>query len=272
MSSHQPGHVDAAYLEAAATQTVDANARAVAVLGLRPGGRVLDVGCGAGDGLSALMVGVGAAGCVVGVDHDGVLLAVAAGRALPGGPTLRCVTADVAALPFDDASFDAVTCRYVLQHLAEPGRAVSEMVRVLRPGGTLSILDADWASVSIAGGDVDMERRLMTLNATALLRNGTAGRQLPGLLRRAGLIDVQRRSFAEVDDDLPLVREMVVLTEIEDEAVARGVVTADEISRWRRDLELSAAQGTFLALSTAVLAWGTRAPPSTSPETGSATG
>ena len=50
---------------------------------------------------------------------------------------------------FTDASFDAVSRRYVVQHLAEPERAVSELVRVLRPGGRLSILDVDWASLFI---------------------------------------------------------------------------------------------------------------------------
>jgi hypothetical protein len=109
------------------------------------------------------------------------------------------------------------------------------MRRVLKRGGRLSLLDADWASVSIGGGDVDLERRLMHPNST-------------NLLRTAGLVDVGRQSFAELDEDLALVREMVVLDEIEAEAVARGVASADEIERWRRDLHDAAARGTFLAL------------------------
>ena len=215
---------------------------------------MLDVGCGAGDGF-ALLHAAGAV--VVGVDRDATLVRRAAERAVDERE--RCVVGDARALLFADASFDAVTCRYVLQHIEHPEQVVDEMRRVLKPGGMISVLDADWASVSIAGGDVDLERRLMRLNSTTLLRNGTAGRQLPGLLRAGGFVNVSRQSFAELDEDLALVREMVVLDEIEAEAIARGVATVDEIERWRSDLEASARRGTFLALSTAVLAWGQRA-------------
>jgi SAM-dependent methyltransferase len=255
-SSSPPGTVDAAYLETAATQTLDANAAAVSVLRLKPGERVLDVGCGAGDGFAALATAVLPAGVVVGVDHDATLVRRAAERVLTCQQ--QCVVGDARALPFASASFDAVTCRYVLQHVEHPEQVLAEMRRVVKPGGRVSLLDADWASVSIAGGDVDLERRLMQLNSTTLLRNGTAGRQLLGLLRAAGFVDVGRQSFAELDEDLALVRELVVLDEIETAAVARGIATVGEIERWQRDLEVAAASGRFLALSTAVLSWGTR--------------
>ena len=51
------------------------------------------------------------------------------------------VEANVLALPLPDASADAATCAFGLRNLAEPGRCVAEMVRVLRPGGRLAILE-----------------------------------------------------------------------------------------------------------------------------------
>ena len=253
-----PGTVDASYLATADAQVQDGNDDAVAVLGLLPGQWVVDVGCGAGDGLERLCAAVGD-GAVVGIDHDTDLLEAARARAPElserFGTQLSFHAADAAKLPLDAGSVDAVTCRFVCQHLATPADAVAEMHRVLRPGGRLSLLDADWSTLSINGGDDDVERVLMTINTRTLLRCGAAGRKLPGLLRGAGFVDVQRRGYAEVDDDLPLVRELACLTEIEDAALHQGLLTAEAIARWRQDLVDAADRGAFLALSMAVLAW-----------------
>lgn len=54
---------------------------------------------------------------------------------------------------FADASFEAVTCRSVLQHIEHLEQVVAEMRRVLKSGGMISVLDADWASVSIGGAE-----------------------------------------------------------------------------------------------------------------------
>jgi SAM-dependent methyltransferase len=67
----------------------------------------------------------------VDISEPTVLLA----RAESGGEVLRCAVSDVRALPFADASFDAVYSMGTIEHFAETQRAVEEMVRVLKPGG-----------------------------------------------------------------------------------------------------------------------------------------
>jgi SAM-dependent methyltransferase len=92
------------------------------------GVRLLDVGCGTGHTLAALRArGFEAAG----VDGSEAMLSEA--RARNPGAELR--QADVEALPFPDAAFDAALCVEVLRYLPEPGRCVAELARVLRPGG-----------------------------------------------------------------------------------------------------------------------------------------
>ena len=92
--------------------------------------RLLNVGCGTG-GFSALAAKAGAE--VWSVDASTEAAALAAGR-VSGG---RVVVADAAALPMPTASVDVVYCASTLEHVAQPARAVREMIRVLRPDGRL---------------------------------------------------------------------------------------------------------------------------------------
>ncbi|MET9732610.1 class I SAM-dependent methyltransferase [Streptomyces sp. NPDC006458] len=114
-----------------------AYAAAVAELGLREGGRVLDAGCGTGRALPPLRAAVGASGVVLGADLTPAMLAaaVAAGRDRDG----RLLLADVAALPLRSGSLDAVFGAGLIAHLPEPERNLRELRRVVRPGGVLAL-------------------------------------------------------------------------------------------------------------------------------------
>jgi ubiquinone/menaquinone biosynthesis C-methylase UbiE len=114
-----------------------AYAAAVAELGLRPGDRVLDAGCGTGRALPPLRTAVGPSGQVIGMDLTPAMLqaAVRAGRHRDG----RLVLADVAALPVRSESLDAVFAAGLIAHLPQPGRNLRELARVVRPGGRLAL-------------------------------------------------------------------------------------------------------------------------------------
>ncbi len=114
-----------------------AYAAAAAALGLRPGDRVLDAGCGTGRALPALRAAVGPAGVVVGVDLTPAMLqaAVRAGRDQDG----RLLLADVAALPLRPESLDAVFAAGLIAHLPRPAENLRELRRVVRPGGILAL-------------------------------------------------------------------------------------------------------------------------------------
>src|SRR5438132_12658068 len=95
------------------------------------GARLLNVGCGTG-GFNALARSAGADAW--GVDASEEPAAIAALRA-----PRRILCAAAEELPFPAASFDVVYCYSTLEHVADAGRAVREMVRVLRPGGLLYV-------------------------------------------------------------------------------------------------------------------------------------
>lgn len=110
---------------------------AVAELGLRKGARVLDAGCGTGRALSALRDAVGPSGAVLGADLTPAMLKAArqAGRDRDG----QLLLADVTRLPLAAASLDAVFGAGLISHLPQPAKNLTELRRVVRPGGLLAL-------------------------------------------------------------------------------------------------------------------------------------
>lgn len=109
--------------------------RLVRFAGIRPNGRVLDVGCGTGVvALTAAAIGAQ----VTGVDLTPELLARAEENAALARADIVWQLGDVEALPFADASFDVVVSQFGHMFAPRPDVALSEMLRVLVPGGTIA--------------------------------------------------------------------------------------------------------------------------------------
>jgi SAM-dependent methyltransferase len=109
----------------------------VAAAEVRVGYRVLDVATGTGEAALAATAAVGELGAVVGADISPAMLLAAVGR-MAHQPFFP-VVADGQALPFRDASFDAVFCHLGLMFYPDPSRGLAEAWRVLRPGHRLSV-------------------------------------------------------------------------------------------------------------------------------------
>ena len=101
-----------------------------------PGDEVLDVATGTGAVARELLRQKGCA--VVGVDQSPEMLAVAREH-LPA--TVKLVEASAERLPFEDASFDALTVTYLLRYVDDPGATLAELARVVQPGGTVASLE-----------------------------------------------------------------------------------------------------------------------------------
>jgi ubiquinone/menaquinone biosynthesis C-methylase UbiE len=193
-ATHAPAH---------SRRTAERNA-AFLLPHLRPGVSLLDAGCGPG----SITVGLARAvepGEVVGIDASADAIESARASATASGCTnVRFELADVCALPFPDATFDAAFAHALLQHLPFPLDALKELRRVLKPGGVIGVADADFdgaisapESDAIARGTEIMRR---------MRRNPHVGKHLRALLHEAGFVRTVASANAGVQGDDVSVR------------------------------------------------------------------
>jgi SAM-dependent methyltransferase len=159
---------------------------------LRPGMTVLDVGCGTGAITAGIARMVGPGGDVVGLDRDEANLKIAQ-QEHPGAANLRFERGDVLSLEFG-RDFDIVTAARTLQWISEPARAITQMMKVVKAGGRIVILDYNheencWEPAP----PQDFSRFYQAFLdwRTANHWDNRMAKHLPGLLRSAGLADVE---------------------------------------------------------------------------------
>lgn len=235
---------------------------------LRPGQRLLDVGCGPGTITIDLAERV-APGAVLGIDASADVIERARGaadaRPTPGSTDVSFAVGDVYALEHDDHAFDVVHAHQVLQHLTDPVAALREMRRVLAADGTLAVRDSDYAAKFWAPSDTRLTRWL-DLYHQVTQRNGAeadAGRFLPSWVRQAGFSDIEVTSstwtFADPESRAwwgGLWAERVVDSAFAEQAVAYGLSDRAELvdlaAGWSTWAE--AEDGIFVVLGVEVLA------------------
>jgi SAM-dependent methyltransferase len=128
---------------------------AQAALGVQPGDRVLDIGCGTGTTTLALAAAAEPGGAAIGVDISALLLGVARERAA-GRPNVSFVEGDAQTHPFDPDSFDRAFSRFGVMFFGDPVAAFANIHGALRPGGGIAFVcwqsaaDNEWMSVAIS--------------------------------------------------------------------------------------------------------------------------
>jgi demethylmenaquinone methyltransferase / 2-methoxy-6-polyprenyl-1,4-benzoquinol methylase len=121
----------------------------LAIAGAKSKPRVLDLCCGSGD--LCFLAEDNGAGPIVGADFTLPMLAVARRRRVKSGRHSSFVQADALRLPFADGAFDVITISYGLRNIADLPAALSEMRRVLAPGGRAVVLDFGKPDNVVAG-------------------------------------------------------------------------------------------------------------------------
>jgi ubiquinone/menaquinone biosynthesis C-methylase UbiE len=202
----------------------------------------LDVGCGAGGDVAEMAHLMPDGTPVSGVDASERMIAEARRRTASLGMRVSLRIGDAADLPYDDREFDACRAATVLQHVPDPARVVGEMARVTRPGGRVGVLEFDQETLFLDHPDPDTTRIILDTFAAAMVQ-GHIGRQLPRLMRAAGLTDVSVTPRV-ILGKAPFLRTL--LCDHVARLQGRGVLTEQHASRWWTGLETQ-AQGADLA-------------------------
>ena len=203
-------------------------------LGVAPGERIMDVGCGPGFYVAELLEHVGSDGSVVGIDSSQPMLAVAAHRS-EGHDNVSFHEGDATSLPVENASFDAALSVQVLEYVADVPAALGEMYRALRPGGRLVVWDVDWATVSLHTTDLSRTERILRA-WDGHLAHPSLPQTLTAQLQAAGFegVELEGHTFAtsELDPDtyggflVPFIAQFVV---------GRDGISEDEANAWEAE-------------------------------------
>jgi SAM-dependent methyltransferase len=201
---------------------------------LRPELTLLDVGCGPGTITADLAARVGQ---VTAIDSAPEAVEVAQQTA-PANVAFQ--VGDVHQLHFADASFDVVHAHQVLQHVADPVRALREMRRVCRPGGIVAVRDSDYRAFAWYPELPELDDWLH-LYLTISTRNGgapDAGRRLLGWAQQAGFADITATSstwcFATPEDRTwwgGMWADRIRSSAIAQQALADGYASQDQLDR-----------------------------------------
>jgi SAM-dependent methyltransferase len=234
--------------------------RRLASLRIGRGDAVLDAGCGLGEMTRELARHVGVGGRAVGIDASAEMVSEARDGAARDGSAADHRLGRLEALDLPDRSFDAVYCERVLMHLADPDRALRELLRVLRPGGRLVVVDGDLEMGGFDATDADAAAELYARANAAVARNPRSGRQLGARLRRAGAVPVTVEAEAIVTTRPMLGRGWFFEfhAPLVDDLVRDGVLAKERGAALLADLAERIVEGSFFEAATLVTATATR--------------
>ena len=159
--------------------------------------------------------------------------------------------ADIFALPFAPASFDHIFVCFVLEHVTEPVKALEVLKRVLKPGGTMTVIEGDHGSTYFHPDSTAARRAIQCLVDLQQQVGGNSliGRQVYPLLKQAGFGDVQvTPRMVYVDASRPRLVEgftrrtfTAMIEGVRDVALEAGLIGATEFDAGIRDLYRTAA-------------------------------
>lgn len=211
---------------------------------------VLDLGCGTGVAARAIARRPAFSGRVTGIDRSEHL--VAAASRLAGEESIdgkvEFLAGDSHSLELGDARFDAVVAHTLFSHLDEPRAVLGEIVRVVKPDGKVGIFDGDYASLTFATEDPAEGKAMDELIHGAVVTNPRVMREMPQLLRDAGLELVVAFPYVVAEMGRADFWESAIqsLGKLLPKA---GAMTESQASEWVAGMFRRSEQGTFFGAS-----------------------
>ncbi len=224
------------------------NDRLIEELHLKPGEMWLEVGSGSGALCRQAVNHLGSCGCIVGMDSSFFYIPQAIRYAqmqdLQDG--IRFLAGGGAQIPFPAGTFNGAFAARLLLNVDQPDAIVSEMVRVVKPGCAIVLMDWDFETITVNHSRVELTRKILHWRADHYGSNSWSGRQLYRRLKKAGLKEIQILPLVSygLDDKSAMY---YALTRAAQAALNGGGITDSEHQSWMSELEQTAAEGDFFA-------------------------
>ena len=218
--------------------------RTLEALSLQAGEHVLDVGCGTGLLTHDMALEVGPAGRVVGVDNSPDMLQLAE-RRCAHLPQVNLKEGTAENLSEGDQSVHAIACVQLLLYVPDVLTALTEMHRVLKPGGRIAVVETDWRGTVLNSADQALTGRMMAAWDDAV--------PSPNLPVRLGLL-LREHGFGAIRvEAIPLLNTSYAPGNFSIGAAEwaarsareQGVVTEDEATAWLEDLRRLGSEGAY---------------------------
>ena len=254
--ANQPSELDRLQLQSLVWEP--SGRQLLSKLGGGPGGRALDVGCGALGWLRLLSNWVGPSGQVVGTDIDESMLNAARSFLQDAEiANVELVLDDAFDSKLEPQSFDLVHARYLIAPLGRGSEQVASHRRLLRPGGSLVLEEWDLGSWHFNPPAPAAERLIRLISEIFARLGGEAGRGLPELLREIGIeepeVDAHVIALKPGHPYLRLLLQFSVALE----SRLFEVLSEDELASLRQEVEAELAEpGRWGTTFTLIQSWG----------------
>lgn len=214
---------------------------------LKPGQKLLDFGCGPG----TITMGLARAvepGEIHGIDAEASQIELAQAAAQAGGHANATFhIGNVTDMPFEDNTFDVAHCHAVLMHVPDTSAVLSEVKRVLKPGGLIAARESIIDSCFLEPSPSDLASAWDTFGRLLAGNGGhpRMGKELKNLLVEAGFTDVRPSAsfefFGSKDDILffhGFVRDWFFMPQVIEAATKYGLATQWQFDEWREGLDM----------------------------------
>ena len=218
--------------------------RTLATLALKAGEKVFDIGCGVGFLTNEMALLVGKSGKVIGFDKNPEMISHAKQRC-EDLQQAEFYEGDAAQLPAEDHTFDAVSCTQVLLYVEDVQKVLTEMRRILKPGGRLVIVETDWRGVVLNSTDDALTSKIFSAWDSAV-PSPNLPVHLGPLLKKHGFSNIQVEAVPILNTEYsPSNFSHGMMEWITKNAVKQGVFNETQRKGFLTDLEERERSGSY---------------------------
>ena len=206
---------------------------------------VLEIGCGVGNDVYRMALRLPPKGHIIGIDSSTFMIEKAqTNKMFKHGKNIQFSVEDGRSLPYSSFSFDRCRIDRTLQHIVNPDKVVSEVYRVLKPGGIFVVFDNDWSSFSLSLSDKRLSRIIENYWCDAFV-NGRIGCQLKAFFVKAGFEVIGLYPSTLILDDFEVANRVYDIEQTIKNAYSDGLLNSLEVENILQECRIQTKERGF---------------------------